>query len=124
MAGWLVFAGVLAWGCGLLLVAGRDEARGRLDDAVRRARTGGFLAAFGALGQIVVGVIALPALGVRGDVQVQQVALVAASLLLGAASGFVGLLGGLSRKPRQSNVAAAALLVTAIVLWLLAAWPR
>jgi hypothetical protein len=58
------------------------------------------------------------------DVQVQQVALVAASLLLGAASGFVGLLGGLSRKPRQSNVAAAALLVTAIVLWLLAAWPR
>jgi hypothetical protein len=123
-AGWLVFAGVLAWGCGLLLVAGRDEAQGRLDDAARRARAGGFLAGFGALGQILVGIIALPALGARADAQIQQVALVAASLLFGAASGFVGLLAGLSRKPRQSNVAAAALLVTATVLWLAASWPR
>jgi hypothetical protein len=122
--GWLVFGGILAWGCGLLLAAGRHEARGRLDDAARRARRGGFFAAFGALGQILVGIIVLPALGARAGVDVQQIALVTASLLLGAAAGFVGLLAGLSRKPRPAGRAAAALLVMAVILWTLAAWPR
>lgn len=96
----------LAFGCGMVVQAGRLEAEGRLVEARRVARNGGFLAALGAL-VAAAGAGALPeAAGVpRGAV---------AGLML--ASGFAALLAGLSGKPRPTGWAAAALMVAGAVV--------
>ena len=91
----------LALGCGLLLRAGRLEAEGRLVEARRVGRQGGFLGAIGSL---------LAAAGAGRPAP--------AVLLL--ASGFAALLAGLSGKPRPTGWAAFALLVTGAVVGLLA----
>ena len=91
----------LAMGCGMILRAGRLEAEGRLVEARRGARHGGFLAALGSL---------VAAAGAPR-------ALVAALLL---ASGFAALLAGLSGKPRPTGWAALALLVAGVVVALYA----
>jgi len=100
----------LVMGCGMVLRAGRLEAEGRLVEARRGARQGGFLAALGSL-LAAVGAAALPVAGgaSRG---------LAAALLL--SSGFAALLAGLSGKPRPTGWAALALLVGGIVVALVA----
>jgi len=96
----------LAMGCGLILRAGRLEADGKLDEARRGARSGGFLAALGSL-LAAVGAASLPeAAGpARGLV---------AGLFLGA--GAAALLAGLSGKPRPTGWAAMALLAAGVVV--------
>jgi hypothetical protein len=104
MSGYLTFLGrllFLAMGCGLVLRAGRSEAAGRLVEARRSARQGGFLAALGSL---------VAAAGAPRAL--------AAGLLL--ASGFAALLAGLSGKPRPTGWAVIALLVAGTVVGLLA----
>ena len=96
----------LAMGCGMVFGAGRLEAEGKLVEAKRRARQGGFLAAVGSL-LAAVGAAALPALS----------GIVAVLML---ASGFAALLAGLSGKPRPTGWAALALLVSGIVVALFA----
>jgi len=96
----------LAMGCGMVVGAGRMEAEGRLEEAKRRARQGGFLAAVGSL-LAAVGALALPT----------RSAVVAVLML---ASGFAALLAGLSGKPRPTGWAALALLVAGIVVALFA----
>jgi hypothetical protein len=100
----------LAMGCGLVLRAGRLEADGRLEEARRGARQGGFIAAIGSL-LAAVGAATLPAQrGVSPGV--------VAGLLL--ASGFAALLAGLSGKPRPTGWAAAALLAAGVAVALFA----
>jgi hypothetical protein len=96
----------VAMGCGMVLNAGRLEAEGRLVEAKRRARQGGFLAALGSL-LGAAGAAGLPAGGgaLRGA---------AAGLVL--AAGFAALLAGLSGKPRPTGWAALGLLVSSIVV--------
>ena len=96
----------LAMGCGMVLGAGRMEAEGRLEEAKRRARQGGFLAAVGSL-LAAVGAAALPS----------QRGVVAVLMLV---SGFAALLAGLSGKPRPTGWAALALLLAGIVVALIA----
>ena len=96
----------LAMGCGLILRAGRLEAEGRLVEARRGARQGGFLAALGALFGAA-SAFALPAR--QGAV---------AGILL--ASGFAALLAGLSGKPRPTGWAALGLLIAGVVVALYA----
>ena len=100
----------LAMGCGMLLRAGRLEAEGRLVEARRGARQGGFVAAIGSL-LAAAGAAALPAAAgaARG---------VVAGLML--ASGFAALLAGLSRKPRPTGWAACSLLAAGVVVALFA----
>jgi hypothetical protein len=100
----------LAMGCGMLLNAGRMEAEGRLFEAKRRARQGGFLAALGSL-LAAGGAAGLPAKAgsLRG---------VVAGLLL--AAGFAALLAGLSGKPRPTGWAALGLLLSGVVVALYA----
>lgn len=108
-------------GCYLLLVAGNAESRGRLATARRLARLGGLLAAIGALAQLA------PGLWRFGNLP-QQIAsdsgTRAAVLSLGLASamvaGLVGLLAGLSGKPRPSGHACAAFVALSAVAWVLA----
>ena len=120
---WLSFALMTAWGCTLLLVAGHDEARGRLHRAARRARTGGLVSAIGTLGQVVVGIAALVSITAGANALVPAL-LVTTSLLFGFGAGSAGLLAGLSGKPRPSGGAAAVLLVLAVASWIAGTWPR
>ncbi|MDX1390353.1 MAG: hypothetical protein R3344_14275 [Acidobacteriota bacterium] len=117
--GWLAATTTIAVGGGVLIGAGRDEARGRLRQAARRARRGGFVAATGALGLTIVGIASLPRLTGAGS-QLQTAAVLTTSLLLGVAAGFVGLLAGLSRKPRPSGSAALILVVLSLAAWVVA----
>lgn len=96
----------LAMGCGMVVSAGRMEAEGRLEEAKRRVRQGGFLGAAGSL-LAAVGAAALPT---RSGV--------VAVLML--AAGFAALLAGLSGKPRPTGWAALALLVAGVVVALFA----
>ena len=96
----------LALGCGMIVRAGRIEAEGRLVEARRGARLGGFLAALGSL-LAAAGAVELPA--ERGAARG-----VVAALML--ASGFAALLAGLSGKPRPTGWAALLLLVAALVV--------
>lgn len=96
----------LALGCGMVVRAGRLEAEGRLLEARRGARHGGFLAALGSL-LAATGAAGLPATGGA------SAGLVAGLML---ASGFAALLAGLSGKPRPTGWAALALLVSGIVV--------
>ena len=100
----------LAMGCGMVLRAGRLEAEGRLFEARRGARHGGFLGALGSL-LAAAGAAGLPKGGHASPG-------VVAALMLG--SGFAALLAGLSGKPRPTGWAALAMLVTGIVVALLA----
>ena len=100
----------LAMGCGMILGAGRLEAEGKLVEAKRRARQGGFLAALGSL------LAAVGAAGLPEGVGTSR-GLIAALML---ASGFAALLAGLSGKPRPTGWAALALLVAGIVVALYA----
>jgi hypothetical protein len=96
----------LALGCGMVVRAGRLEADGRLVEARRGARHGGFLAALGSL-LAAAGAAGLPAEGgvSRG---------VVAALML--ASGFAALLAGLSGKPRPTGWGALLLLVAGVIV--------
>jgi len=97
---------LLAMGCALLLRAGRLEAEGRLEDARRGARHGGFLAALGSL-VAAAGAWAVPATA-------RAAGGLGAGLLLG--SGFAALLAGLSGKPRPTAWAALLLGVAGAVV--------
>jgi len=99
----------LAMGCGMVVRAGRLEAEGRLFEARRGARHGGFLAALGSL-LAAAGAFGLPASGRLSPGWV-------AGLML--ASGFAALLAGLSGKPRPTGWAALALLLGGVVVALL-----
>jgi hypothetical protein len=100
----------LAMGCGMVVNAGRMEAEGRLEEARRRARQGGFLAILGSL-LAAAGAAGLPMNGGKGPV-------VVAGLML--ASGFAALLAGLSGKPRPTGWAALGLLLGGVVVALYA----
>ncbi|HEX4826434.1 MAG TPA: hypothetical protein VFV19_19195 [Candidatus Polarisedimenticolaceae bacterium] len=93
---------LLAFGVAMVLSAGRLEAEGRLVEAKRTARRGGWMAAVGApVGAV--GAATLPAYG----------AFVAIALLV---SGFAAWLAGLSGKPRPTGWAAAVLLFVGVVV--------
>jgi hypothetical protein len=97
---------LLAMGSGMVLRAGRLEADGRLVEAKRVARSGGFLAALGSLAAAAgAGVLPATAGAARGAV---------AGLMLGA--GFASLLAGLSGKPRPAGWAAFVLLFAGAVV--------
>jgi len=100
----------LALGCGLVLRAGRLEAEGKLEEARRGARNGGFLAALGSL-VAAVGAAALP----EGTGASRGLA---AALFL--AAGAAALLAGLAGKPRPTGWAAMALLAAGVVVALYA----
>lgn len=97
-------------GCGMVLRAGRLEAEGRLVEARRAARGGGFVAAIGSL-LAAAGAAGLPA--ERGASRG-----VVAALML--ASGFAALLAGLSGKPRPTGWAALLLLAGGVIVALCA----
>jgi len=99
----------LAMGCGMVVRAGRLEAQGKLVEAKRGARLGGFLAALGSL-LAAVAAAGLPAGSGQGPG-------VVAALMLG--SGFMALLAGLAGKPRPTGWAALTLLAGGIVVALL-----
>jgi hypothetical protein len=101
---------LLAMGCGLVLRAGRLEAEGKLEEARRGARSGGFLAALGSM-LAAVGAAALPESAGRAR------GLTAALFL---AAGAAALLAGLSGKPRPTGWAAMALLSAGVVVALYA----
>lgn len=113
MSGYFPFLATLAFlamGCAFVLRAGRLEAAGRIVEARRGARQGGFLAALGSI------------LGAAGAAALPSTAghrpgLVVALILM---SGFAALLAGLSGKPRPTGWVALALLVAGIVVGLLA----
>ncbi len=126
-------AGALAAGGGgwSLLVAGREEARGRAERARRLARLGGFAMILGTRVQLTA-TLALGAapplrsalLPPRGDAAA-ALALVLFTVL-GLAAAFSGLLAGLSGKPRTAGRVAAFLLGVALACWLFALgrlWP-
>ena len=87
---------VAATGFLIILLAGRREARGKLQEARRLARLGGWPALAGAL----------------------SVALLSSALpaLLLAFAGFAGLLAGLSGKPRPTGQIAAILFAAVLLL--------
>jgi hypothetical protein len=90
----------------MVVRAGRLEAQGRLFEARRGARHGGFLAAVGSL------LAAAGAAGLPGESGMSRG--VVAGLML--ASGFAALLAGLSGKPRPTGWAALLLLAGGIVV--------
>ena len=94
----------------MVLRAGRLEADGRLIEARRGARAGGFLAALGSV-LAAAGAAGLPA--ERGALRGVVVALM-------LASGFAALLAGLSGKPRPTGWAALALLACGVIVALCA----
>ena len=100
----------LAMGCGMLLRAGRLEAEGRVVEARRGARQGGFVAMIGSL-LAAAGAGALPE--AAGAVR-----WIVAGLML--ASGLAALLAGLSRKPRPTGWAACLLLAAGVVVAVIA----
>ena len=108
MSAFLSFLGTLlflAIGCGTVVRAGRLEGEGRLVEARRGARQGGFLAALGSL-LAATGAAALPESGVlKGAVAVLMLA-----------SGLTALLAGLSGKPRPTGWAALLLLAAGAVV--------
>lgn len=91
-----------AAGCCLLIRAGSLEKHGRVGPAARLSRRGGGLMAAGCLVQAAAG----PFLAAPGS------AAAAAAASLGA--GFVGLLAGLSRKPRPTGTFAVVLFVSSL----------
>src|SRR5262245_22605973 len=101
---------ILAMGCALIVRAGRLEAEGRLLEARRGARRGGFIAALGSI------LAAAAAAGLpEGEGPVRGIV---AGMLL--ASGLAALLAGLSGKPRPTGWAALGLLAAGIVVALFA----
>jgi hypothetical protein len=109
MSAFFSFVGTLlflAFGCGTVVAAGRLEADGRLVEARRKVRQGGFLAALGSL-LAATGALALPAErgGLRGVVAVLMLA-----------AGVTALLAGLSGKPRPTGWAALLLLLAGVVV--------
>jgi hypothetical protein len=97
---------ILAMGSGMVVRAGRLEAEGRLVEARRVARNGGFLAALGAL-------VAAAGAGALPEAAGAARGLVAGLMI---AAGFAALLAGLSGKPRPTGWAAAGLLVAGAVV--------
>jgi hypothetical protein len=105
--------GLSAVGCALILRAGRLEARGRSAPSRRLARLGGRTSFVGA-------VALAPLLGASaalGSMAPVAVPIAAAGLL--ACAGVIGLLGGLSAKPRPSGLFATAFHVaaTGLLAW-------
>ncbi|MDX1387949.1 MAG: hypothetical protein R3344_02090 [Acidobacteriota bacterium] len=121
---WLAATGVIGLGAALLMGAGRREARGEIRHAARLARRGGFIGAIGALGLTVVGIPALQRVSVDAGSDLRTAVVLTAALFLGVAGGFVGLLAGLSRKPRPSGSAAVILLTLSLGFWLFAVLSR
>ncbi len=131
LAAFLIAGALAAVGCGRVLVAGREEAQGRLEAARRLARRGGFEMILATPAQITASFILAASPTLRpgllppdGD----PVAAVALSLftVLALASAFAGLLAGLSGKPRPTGWVAAGLLILDVVAWALAIvrlWP-
>ncbi|HZN53939.1 MAG TPA: hypothetical protein VFB67_01335 [Candidatus Polarisedimenticolaceae bacterium] len=106
LAPFVALLAVLAAGCAMLVRAGRLQAAGRIDDARRRARAGGFVAAAGSL-LAAIGALALPAGTAAGRASV-------AAMMLG--SGGAALLAGASGKPRPTVWSALALLLAGLVV--------
>lgn len=106
----LLLGGVSACGCSLILAAGWSEARGRRRRAARRVDTAGRLMflACAAYAGVLFGATLLATAGARAEFLPAPwspvlFALAAIGLVL---AGFVGLLAGLSRKPRPSGTSA------------------
>ncbi len=103
----------------MIVLAGRRERRGLLESARRLARRGGFVAAGSTMAALVTGVawVALSGPTVR-DRLFEDGARGAALLTLGVSltvlAGFVGLLAGLSGKPRPGGGFAAAILLAGL----------
>ena len=114
-------AAAVSSGCWLVLCAGRREARGEVPAAERLARLGGKTMFLGAAAWLVLcgaSLLGLPA-GSRRALFAHAM-LPAYGLLVGAIglglAGFVGLLAGLSGKPRPSGPLAALLYALALIL--------
>jgi hypothetical protein len=97
---------LLAMGCGLVLRAGRLEAAGELEQSRRGARSGGFLAALGAL-------VAAAGAASLETASGPERGIAAVCFL---ASGGAALLAGLSGKPRPTGWVAAALAAAGVVV--------
>jgi hypothetical protein len=114
-------------GCARILLAGRLESRGRLERARAVARRGGFVMAGASLATVA----SWPALAAtlphplrRAFFVDSELALpvAAAGMLVTVLAGFVGLLAGLTGKPRPSGWLAAALLLVGLAAGLSSAW--
>ncbi len=121
----LLYAGAVAGGM-LILLAGARERRGDLEAARRLARHGGFAMAGCTLAAVPTGVAwlaLLPAPVRERLLGADAAATIGLTLGSGLAvlAGFVGLLAGLSGKPRPGGWFAAALLAVALAVVLSAA---
>ncbi len=111
----------------VVLRAGHDESRGRLSRARRRVRVGGQTMFLGTVGWIVVfGAALFTAPGaVRGQLiqgTTMTLQIVGAVVGLGTA-GFLGLLAGLSGKPRPTGTIAALVYLFGVLAMVAAAQP-
>jgi hypothetical protein len=106
-------------GAGLLLAAGASERRGRLARAARQSALGGRAMAVGALlelGVVFAGLVLLPTPTLRRLIDgawPAMATLIVCTITLGCA-GFIGLLAGLTRKPRPSGTIAALLYAASV----------
>jgi len=96
-------------GCCLILLAGRRERLGRLDEARTLARSGGFVMLAGEL-------ILAAACAVVPSIRPAPLPVLAGTVLAFAVAGLVGLLAGLSGKPRPSGHVAATLHLAGLVV--------
>jgi hypothetical protein len=107
-------------GAGLLVAAGGAERRGRLARAGRQSALGGRAMAVGTfleLGVVFAGLVLLPTAALRRLIESgwpAMAALIVCTIALGCA-GFVGLLAGLTRKPRPSGTIAGLLYAASVV---------
>jgi hypothetical protein len=93
---------VAATGFLLILFAGRCEARGKLEEARRLVRLGGWPALAGSFSLVILG-------GVAGAQAVY-------AAILFCLAGFAGLLAGLSGKPRPTGQIAATLFLAGLLV--------
>jgi hypothetical protein len=118
-----------AVGCWRLVASGRWEARGNVEGARRLARNGGFLLAGATLGHLATGAWLLAGLDPRArglllDPRGASLLALVVGGFAALAAAWIGLLAGLSGKPRPSGMFAAGLFVLSLVAltgaWLLA----
>ena len=113
--GLLVAAGV---GCLRILYAGVVEGRGDLEAARPIARSGGFLMAGATLATVASGPVVLALLPEAGKQAIlgstRAIVAVSVGQSLTVLSGFVGLLAGLTGKPRPSGHLAAVIYLIAV----------
>ena len=104
----LLACSVAASGCYLLLLCGSLEGSGRRRSSRRQARQAGFALAMGAVAQtllltMILAGVGIPSAAARPESLLTAPLGIACGAILSLLAGFVGLLGGLSGKPRPSG---------------------